>query len=71
MKNFALLGSVAAAALVWAAPVVAQDESEREETITFADYRLPAEILVSASRDGSLVRDSFTGSALVLSLIHI
>ncbi len=66
MKNFALLGSVAAAALVWAAPVVAQDESEREETITFADYRLPAEILVSASRDGSLVRDSFTGSALVI-----
>lgn len=66
MKNFALLGSVAAAALVWAAPVVAQDESEREETITFADYRLRAEILVSASRDGSLVRDSFTGSALVI-----
>jgi len=66
VKNFALLGSVAAAALVWAAPVVAQDESEREETITFADYRLPAEILVSASRDGSLVRDSFTGSALVI-----
>ena len=66
MKNSAFLGSVAAAALVWAVPVVAQDQGESEETITFGDYRLPPEILVSASRDGSLGRDSFTGSALVI-----
>lgn len=66
MKNFALLGSVAAAALVWAVPASAQDEGEREETVTIADYRLPPEILVAASRDGSLGRGSFTGSALVI-----
>jgi len=66
VRNFALLGSAAAAALVWAAPVWAQEDGEREEPITFADYRLPAEILVSASRDGSLGRDRFSGSALVI-----
>ncbi len=66
MKNLTLLCSVAGAALVSAAPVAAQDEGAREETITFADYRLPPEILVSASRDGSLTRKSFTGSALVI-----
>lgn len=68
MKNFALLGSVAAAALVGAAPVVAQDEGAPDdgERIIFADLRIPPEILVSASRDGSLERDSFTGSALVI-----
>lgn len=66
MKNLTLLCSVAGAALVSAVPVAAQDEGAREETITFADYRLPPEILVSASRDGSLTRKSFTGSALVI-----
>ena len=66
MKNLALLGSVAAAALVWAAPVWAQDEGERAERVTIADLRLPEEILVSASRDGSLTQKSFTGSALVI-----
>lgn len=68
MKNFALLGSVAAAALVWAAPAWAQDAGAQDESesIVIADYRLPPEILVSASRDGSLGRDSFTGSALVI-----
>ncbi len=66
MKNFVLLSSVAGAALVWAVPVAAQDEDERGQQITIADLRLPAEILVSASRDGSLTRDSFTGSATVI-----
>jgi vitamin B12 transporter len=68
VKNFALLGSVACAALVWAAPAWAQDAGAEDESekIVFADYRLPPEILVSASRDGLLARDSFTGSALVI-----
>lgn len=68
MKNFALLGSVAAAALVWAAPVVAQETGAQDdsEKIVIADNALPPEILVSASRDGSLARESFTGSALII-----
>jgi vitamin B12 transporter len=68
VKNFALLGSVAGAALIWAAPVAAQDAGAQDESekIIFADFRLPPEILVSASRDGLLARDSFTGSALVI-----
>jgi vitamin B12 transporter len=68
VKNFALLGSVAWAALVWAVPVWAQDAGARDdsEKIVIADNALPPEILVSASRDGSLERDSFTGSALVI-----
>lgn len=74
MKNFVLLGSVAAAALGSAAPVWAQQDgtapgqcyvtgdAENEELLCF-----PGEaILVSASRDGSLKRDSYTGSALVI-----
>jgi vitamin B12 transporter len=68
VKNFALLGSVAAAALIWAVPVAAQDAAREDdrEKIVIADNRLPPEILVSASRDGSLARESFTGSALVI-----
>lgn len=67
MKNFVLLNSVAGAALVWAVPVAAQDTDERGEQIIFADTRLPEAILVSASRDGGLRQESFTGSALVIS----
>jgi vitamin B12 transporter len=66
VKNFVLLNSVAGAALVWAVPVAAQDADERGEQIIFADTRLPEAILVSASRDGALTRDRFTGSALVI-----
>jgi vitamin B12 transporter len=66
VKNFALLGSVAGAALVLAAPLAAQDGNERGEQIISVDPRLPAQILVSASRQGMLERDSFTGSALVI-----
>jgi vitamin B12 transporter len=66
VKNFALLGSVAAAALMWHGVGHAQDVRDQDkEQIIFADLRVP-EILVSASRDGSLKRDSFTGSALVI-----
>ncbi len=68
MKNLKLLSSVAGAALVWAAPVWAQDDGSQDNgpPIVIADYSTPPEILVSASRDGSLTRDSFTGSALVI-----
>jgi vitamin B12 transporter len=48
---------------VWAQGAGAPDDSEK---IVIADNALPPEILVSASRDGSLERDSFTGSALVI-----
>ncbi|NCP15091.1 MAG: TonB-dependent receptor [Sphingomonadales bacterium] len=57
MKNLKLLGSVAGAALVWAVPVTAQELDAGADD---------AVILVSASRDGSLEQDSFTGSALVI-----
>lgn len=77
MKNFALLGSVAAAALVWAAPAWAQQDGRaRGQCYVTGSTEIPdseqllcfpgEEILVSASRDGSLGRDSFTGSALVI-----
>lgn len=66
MRNLKLLCSVAGAALVWAVPVVAQDADEDSEKIIFADLRLPEPILVSASRDGSLTGEDYTGSALVI-----
>lgn len=77
MKNFALLGSVAAAALVWAAPAWAQQDGRaRGQCYVTGSTEIPdseqllcfpgEEILVSASRDGSLGRDSFTGSAIVI-----
>lgn len=75
MRNFALLGSVAAAALVWAVPVWAQEDGRtqgqcyisgdqpEEETLLCYPGK---DILVSASRDASLLREQFTGSALVI-----
>ncbi len=66
MRNLKLLCSVAGAALVWAVPVLGQDADTGGEQIIFADTRLPEPILVSASRDGSLSREDFTGSALVI-----
>ncbi len=68
MRNFAFLCSVAGAALVWGVPASAQDTNAQDdgEKIVIADFRLPPEILVSASRDGSLERDSFTGSVTVI-----
>lgn len=77
MRNFALLGSVAAAALVWAAPVWAQEDGkargqcyvtggsdapESEQWMCFPGK----DILVSASRDASVLRERFTGSALII-----
>jgi vitamin B12 transporter len=45
----------------------AQDvRAQDEEQIVFADLRVPAEILVSASRDDDLLLKQYTGSALVI-----
>ncbi|WP_073975076.1 TonB-dependent receptor plug domain-containing protein [Erythrobacter donghaensis] len=82
MKNFALLGSVAAAALVWAVPALAQEDGrtrgqcyvsgssdapESEQWMCFPGKA----ILVSASRDNPLLREDFTGSALVITAEQI
>lgn len=77
MKNFALLGSVAAAALVWAAPVWAQEDGKLPAPCYVVDgpdgpgseslLCSPAkDILVSASRSDALLRERFTGSALII-----
>lgn len=77
MKNFALLGSVAAAALVWAAPVAAQADGKTPGQcyVTGGDGEPGSEawtcypgkdILVAASRDASVLRERFTGSALIV-----
>ncbi|WP_066530763.1 TonB-dependent siderophore receptor [Erythrobacter sp. CCH5-A1] len=77
MKNFALLGSVAAAALVWAAPVWAQEDGKLPAPCHVVDgpdgpgseslLCSPAkDILVSASRSDALLRERFTGSALII-----
>ncbi len=68
MKNLKLLCSVAGAALVVHGVGHAQDvRAQDEEQIVFADLRVPAEILVSASRDDDLLLKQYTGSALVIS----
>lgn len=78
MKNFAYLGSVAAAALVWAVPVAAQeadrDSGEGDPDHEYEYYKgieddfgnVDRVILVSASRDMALARRAYTGSALVI-----
>jgi vitamin B12 transporter len=73
VKNLKLLCSVAGAALVWAVPVMAQDgrdcgltDQDIAEGAVCGGEATPAPILVSASRDGSLRRDSFTGSVSVI-----
>lgn len=67
MKNLKLLCSVAGAALVVHGVGHAQDvRAQDEEQIVFADLRVPAEILVSASRDDDLLLKQYTGSALVI-----
>ncbi|WP_086607959.1 TonB-dependent receptor plug domain-containing protein [Erythrobacter donghaensis] len=66
MKNFAYLGSVAAAALVWAVPVVAQDEGDENEIPQFIPKATYPTILVSASRAGTTNERDYTGSALVI-----
>lgn len=57
MKNLTSWCSVAGAALMVHGHAHAQDEDVAEDS---------REILISASRDGSLAPDSFTGSALVI-----
>jgi vitamin B12 transporter len=69
VKNFALLGSVAAAALVWAVPVAAQS-GERvqpgDDAVVIADSRR-SDIIVSASRSGeTILPEEYTGSVTVL-----
>ncbi|AOL94240.1 TonB-dependent receptor plug domain-containing protein [Porphyrobacter sp. LM 6] len=78
MKNFAFLSSVAGAALVWAVPAWAQDnsyENDAGEPLYDGSYERALEddigagrqrILVSASRDTALERDDYTGSSLVI-----
>lgn len=67
MKNLKLLCSVAGAALVVHGVGHAQDvRAQDEEQIVFADLRVPAEILVTASRDDDLLLKQYTGSALVI-----
>ena len=71
MKNFALLGSVAAAALVWAVPVWAQDQAAEPQTIEddvgeVYPVASPPPIVVSASRDGSTKLRDYTGSVTII-----
>jgi len=73
VKNFVMLSSVAGAALVWSVPVVAQDgrdcgltDQDIAEGAVCGGEATPAPILVVASRDGALLRDDYTGSALVI-----
>lgn len=68
MKNFALLGSVAAAALVWAAPVWAQDGAQEPDLlpITFTENRRD-DILVTTTRSGAIdVPEQYPGSVTVI-----
>jgi vitamin B12 transporter len=73
VKNFAFLSSVAGAALLACAPVAAQTTTPGTCYIT-GDGSNPEgllcypgkEILIVASRDASVTREDFTGSALVI-----
>jgi len=68
VKNFALLGSVAAAALVWAAPVWAQDGAQEPDLlpITFTENRRD-DILVTTTRSGAIdVPEQYPGSVTVI-----
>jgi len=78
VKNLTLLSSVAGAALVWAAPVAAQTTPPSQCYITgdgdVGESLLcypGKDILIVASRDGSLTQDNFTGSALVITAEQI
>jgi vitamin B12 transporter len=74
LKNFAFLSSVAGAALVWAAPVAAQEDGKTarqcyvvgDEISEFLLCYPGKDILVSASRDAAVLREDFTGSALIV-----
>ena len=69
MKKLILLSSVAAAALMVGVPARAQDVSTEAgigDDLTKLGDRIPEDILIIDSRDGSLKREDFTGSALVI-----
>ncbi len=73
MKNFVLLSSVAGAALVWAVPALAQDGKTPGQCYVTGDEISESllcypgkDILVSASRDAAVLREDYTGSALII-----
>lgn len=69
MKNFAFLSSVAGAALVWAVPLAAQDNSAQEEgnVAPLFLYTTRDDIIVSATRSGDLIPpEKYTGSVSVI-----
>ncbi len=74
MKNLKLLCSVAGPALVWAVPVVAQvDGKTLGQCYVTGDQNTEQllcypgkDILIIASRDGTLQSEDFTGSALII-----
>lgn len=67
MKNTALLGSVAAAALVWAAPVAAQQvEDNCTDGVCLLTGPALVPILVTASRGPSVNIRNYTGSFTVI-----
>lgn len=76
MRNLKLLCSVAGAALVWAVPVAAQEDGRTPGQCYVVGGEEPnsesllcytgKDILVSASRAASVLRENFTGSALIV-----
>jgi vitamin B12 transporter len=74
VRNLNLLCSVAGAALVWAVPVAAQEDGKTpgqcyvtgDETNEGLLCYPGKDILIIAGRDGSLPREDFTGSALII-----
>jgi vitamin B12 transporter len=73
VKSFVLLNSVAGTALVWAVPVAAQDSKTPGQCYVTGDEISESllcypgkDILVVASRDGSVLAEDYTGSALVV-----
>lgn len=77
MKNLKLLSSVAGAALVWAVPALGQTTTPGQCYITGDDVGesllcYPGkDILIVASRDGSLTQENFTGSSLVITAAQL
>ena len=69
MRNFAFSTSVAAVALVWAAPVWAQEDEQWDAQTTeiVLAEPLPEQIVVSASRSGKFyLPNTYPGSATVI-----
>ncbi|PKP97610.1 MAG: TonB-dependent receptor, partial [Alphaproteobacteria bacterium HGW-Alphaproteobacteria-15] len=69
MRNFAFLSSVAGAALVWAVPLAAQDNSAQEEgnVAPLFLHTTRDDIIVSATRSGDLIPpEKYTGSVSVI-----